>query len=87
MGSARNGEEITMKTECDKCGQHALECTCLPNSKTIVPEMCECGRLYKDRRDKDGKVMCSACYCNCSVENLKLLWGTPVPDYIKNLFT
>ena len=46
---------------------------------TIVPEMCECGRLYKDRRDKDGKMMCSACYIGLSIEDLKKLWGTPIP--------
>ena len=45
---------------------------------TCVPEMCECGRLYKDRRDKDGKTMCSACYTGLSVEDLKILWGTPI---------
>lgn len=44
----------------------------------IIPEMCECGRLYKDRRDENGKTMCSACYTNCDVETLKKLWGTPI---------
>jgi hypothetical protein len=24
---------------------------------TNYPEMCECGRLYKDRRDKEGKTL------------------------------
>ncbi len=43
------------------------------NTTIIVPEMCECGRLYKDRRDENGKMMCSACYCNCDVETLKNL--------------
>lgn len=51
---------------------------------TIVPEMCECGRLYKDRRDKDGKMMCSACYTELSVEELKLLWSTPISGSIKD---
>lgn len=46
----------------------------------VVPEMCECGRLYKDRRDRDGKMMCSACHSGLSVDDLKALWGTPVPD-------
>lgn len=45
---------------------------------TIYPELCECGRLYKDRRDSIGKTMCSACYSNCSIEVLKKLWGTPI---------
>lgn len=44
---------------------------------TIVPEMCECERLYKDRRDKDGKMMCSACYTGSSIEDLKKLWEPP----------
>lgn len=54
--------------------------------KINLPEMCECGRLYKDRRDKNGKMMCSACYTGLSVEDLKKLWGTPVPDTIKKIF-
>lgn len=45
---------------------------------TIVPEMCECGRLYKDRRDETGKTMCSACYTGFSVDKLKKLWETPL---------
>ena len=53
---------------------------------TSVPKMCECGRLYKDRRDKEGKMMCSACYTGLSIEDLKKLWGSPVPDSIKNIF-
>lgn len=40
---------------------------------TSLPQLCECGRLYKDRRDKNGKTMCAACYCNCDVETLKKL--------------
>ncbi len=43
----------------------------------ITAEMCECGRLYKDRRDKLGKMMCSACYTDLSVDELKKLWITP----------
>lgn len=49
------------------------------NSTTIIPELCECGRLYKDRRDNQGKTMCSACYTGFSIEELKLLWGHPIP--------
>jgi hypothetical protein len=49
---------------------------------SIVPEICECGRLYKDRRDRDGKMMCSACYTGLNVEDLKNLWGTPIPKTI-----
>lgn len=47
---------------------------------TIVAEMCECGRLYKDRRDKTGKMMCSACHSGLSVEDLKKLWSHPIPE-------
>lgn len=54
--------------------------------KTIVPEMCECGRMYKDRMSHSGKMVCSACYTGMSVEDLKKLWGTPVPDTLKNIF-
>lgn len=43
-----------------------------------VAEKCECGRLYKDRRDADGKMMCAACYLGCSVEDLAKFWGMPV---------
>lgn len=46
----------------------------------VVPEICECGRLYKDRRDNGGKMMCSACYTGLNVEDLKKLWGTPIKD-------
>jgi len=53
--------------------------------KTVVPEMCECGRLYKDRRDKEGKMMCSACYSGLSVEDLKNIWGTPETPINKDL--
>ncbi len=41
------------------------------------PEMCECGRLYKDRISHLGKMMCSACYTGLSVEQLKILLETP----------
>ncbi len=44
------------------------------NSKCVVPEICECGRLYKDRKDETGKMLCSACYTDCSVEDLKKIW-------------
>jgi hypothetical protein len=44
---------------------------------SISPKMCECGRLYCDRRNSEGKMMCSVCYENCSVEELKMLWSTP----------
>lgn len=47
-------------------------------TKTVVPEMCECGRLYKDRISHLGKMMCSACYTGLSVDDLKKLWGTPI---------
>ncbi len=40
-------------------------------------EMCECGRLYKDRIGENGKMICSACYTGCSVEDLKMLWSPP----------
>ena len=43
----------------------------------IYAEMCECGRLYKDRRNESGKMMCSACYCKCDVETLRKLWSPP----------
>lgn len=47
---------------------------------TIVPEICECGRLYKDRRDEHGKMMCSSCLTGLSVEDLAKLWGTPTKE-------
>jgi len=40
---------------------------------SVFPEMCECGRLYKDRMDKEGKMMCVACYTGFSIEDLKKL--------------
>lgn len=52
----------------------------------ITPEMCECGRLYKDRRDEKGKTMCSACYCDCDIETLKKLWGNPKKGIINSEF-
>jgi len=47
--------------------------------KTIIntPELCECGRLYIDRIDENGKKVCSACLTGLSVENLKKLWMSP----------
>lgn len=44
---------------------------------THYAEICECGRLYKDRRDEHGKMMCSACYTGLEIEDLKKLWSTP----------
>jgi uncharacterized Fe-S center protein len=55
-------------------------------TSTYSPEMCECGRLYKDRRDENGKMMCSACYNQCDVDTLKKLWSTPAPDFINKMF-
>jgi hypothetical protein len=51
--------------------------------KTISPEMCECGRLYKDRKDKSGKMICVACYIGLSVDDIKKLWETPTNSLIK----
>jgi len=48
--------------------------------KIQTPELCECGRLYKDRRDGEGKLMCSACYTGLSLEDLKKLWSHPIPN-------
>ena len=48
-----------------------------------TPKMCDCGRLYCDRRNSEGKMMCSACYANCSVEDLKMLWSTPEKTIIE----
>ena len=56
------------------------------NINNLTPEICECGRLYKDRRDKDGKTMCSACYTGLSIYDLKKLWDTPIPDIVSDLF-
>lgn len=50
------------------------------------PEMCECGRLYKDRVDQNGKMICSACITGLSIDDLKMLWSTPVPISIKEIF-
>lgn len=47
----------------------------------ITPELCECGRLYKDQRNEEGKTMCSACYTGLDVESLKKLWSTPTPEF------
>lgn len=52
----------------------------------MIPEMCEYGRLYKDRKDKNGKTMCSSCYTGISLEDLKILWSTPAPDIVLQLF-
>ncbi len=53
------------------------------NIKTIsvYPQKCECGRLYKDRRNSEGKTMCSACLNECSVEDLKILWSYPIRGF------
>lgn len=50
------------------------------NQKTtcVSPELCSCGRLYKDRKDERGNTMCSACYNNCSIDTLKMLWSAPI---------
>lgn len=45
---------------------------------TNYPKMCDCGRMYIDRRDKNGKKICSLCYTGLSIEDLKKLWSTPV---------
>lgn len=47
-----------------------------PYVKTITycAEMCECGRLYKDKRNSEDKMICSACYYDCDIESLKKLW-------------
>lgn len=50
----------------------------LPKTTTITPQMCECGRLYKDRRDADGNMMCSACYTGLSLDDLEKLWRTQI---------
>ncbi len=55
-------------------------------TRVNTPELCECGRLYKDRRDEKGKMMCSACYTGLSVEDLKKLWGHPVPEEVSKFF-
>lgn len=52
---------------------------------SVTAELCECGRLYKDRRNEHGKMMCSACYNDCDVETLKKLWGNPMPENIKEI--
>lgn len=46
-------------------------------TKTIVAELCECGRLYKDRRDSNGKMICSACHTGLNLDQLKMLWSPP----------
>lgn len=52
-----------------------------------VPELCECGRLYKDRSTEEGKLICSACYTGLSVDQLKLLWGFPIKEDLNNAST
>ena len=54
-------------------------------TKKITPEMCECGRLYKDCIDKDGKTICSACHLGCDVETLKKIWSTQSSHCLENL--
>ncbi len=40
-----------------------------------IAVLCECRRLYKDRRDEKGKKMCSVCYTGLDLESLKRLWN------------
>jgi len=42
---------------------------------TVTADLCECGRLYKDRRDETGKMICSLCYTDSDIETLKKLWS------------
>jgi len=49
-----------------------------------LPVMCECGRMYKDRRNKNGKMLCSLCHTGLSKEELKLLWSFPAPERKKD---
>lgn len=56
----------------------------------IEAQKCECDRLYKNTI-RDDKTMCTICASEfdgdpISLETLKKLWGTPVPQYIFNLF-
>jgi len=53
---------------------------------SITAKICKCGRLYEDSKDENGNMMCSACYTGLSIESLKLLWGTPMPNSCKKLF-
>jgi hypothetical protein len=58
-----------------------------PSQTTVVSaEMCECGRLYKSHRDEAGKLVCPACYTGLESEDLKKLWGKPMPDGMRRLF-
>ncbi len=52
---------------------------------TNYPEMCECGRMFIDRRDKDGKMMCAACYTGLSLDDLRKLWSSPIPKDFKEI--
>lgn len=45
---------------------------------TIIAEMCECGRLYKDRKNHKNELICSCCYTGLNIDELKKLWGTPI---------
>jgi hypothetical protein len=54
--------------------------------KIPVPKMCECGRSYCISRNSEGKMMCCACYCDCSLEDLKILYSTPAPENMLNIF-
>ena len=74
---------LSYALQCDKSITVAYVDLLKMEKNKIHPEMCECGRLYKDRVDENGKMMCSACYTGYSVEDLKKLWGTPIPDDIK----
>ncbi len=79
-----------MSGECDDCGEHCMDCRCdyeKPISTTVISaEMCECGRLYKDRRDENGKMMCSCCATGLSVDQSRILWNTPIPPFISECF-
>lgn len=48
------------------------------DTKFILPEKCECGRLFKDRIDKNGKAICALCHTGLSIDDLKKLWGSPI---------
>jgi hypothetical protein len=53
---------------------------------SITDEMCECGRLAKSCRNKDGKIVCTCCATGISVEDLRILWSTPAPDSVLDFF-
>ncbi len=50
----------------------------LPTTICIYPVLCECGRLYKDRRNEEGKMMCSLCHTGLDMESLRKFWGNHV---------